>query len=513
MKAVRSIWQRFTVLLSFAVVVYLGGVLLQSVAQPQIQPRLELYQTNLLLHAAEWQALNQSEAESPGVGRVLWGGDPFAAALEQYQDIQVSLEDQQAAADQAPDPELINPERQEPVDQLEVLLRDLDLKIGLLQARQGELALAQERWQQIQETQPQNAEVLPLVQTAQVLAGLWSDPVWLLPTAEAQIQQNLKGWFRYQGLARLYQIQQRPGELAQLQAQERGAMEQAIAKLMIVETLPVLVSLVGLGLLVFLVVQRCRQGQDSLLARNADRPWPTPWNWETVLQVVVLGFFVVGQLLGGQIVVPLGFQGLLGIDPTAATGTLQALVVLVAYFSAAGGTLLILYLALKPFLPLPEGWFRVQWRGPWLWWALGGYSVALPLVILVSWFNQAFWQGEGGSNPLLSLALDDPNWLTLVIFFTMAAIAAPIFEEILFRGFLLPSLTRYVPVWGAIGLSSLFFAVAHLKLAQVLPLTALGMVLGIVYTRSRNLLAPMLLHSLWNGATLMGLFILGSGAE
>lgn len=100
-----------------------------------------------------------------------------------------------------------------------------------------------------------------------------------------------------------------------------------------------------------------------------------------------------------------------------------------------------------------------------------------------------------------------------MIFFTTAAIAAPIFEEILFRGFLLPSLTRYVPVWGAIGLSSLFFAVAHLKLAEVLPLTALGMVLGIVYTRSRNLLAPMLLHSLWNGATLMGLFILGSGAE
>ncbi|MGA9377966.1 MAG: CPBP family intramembrane glutamic endopeptidase, partial [Phormidium sp.] len=59
--------------------------------------------------------------------------------------------------------------------------------------------------------------------------------------------------------------------------------------------------------------------------------------------------------------------------------------------------------------------------------------------------------------------------------------------------------------------SSLIFAIAHLSLSEVLPLTTLGIVLGVVYTRSRNLLAPIFLHSLWNSGTLISLFILGSG--
>jgi membrane protease YdiL (CAAX protease family) len=106
--------------------------------------------------------------------------------------------------------------------------------------------------------------------------------------------------------------------------------------------------------------------------------------------------------------------------------------------------------------------------------------------------------------------LEEGDPVALLIFFLTAAVAAPIFEETLFRGFLLPSLTRYFPVWGAIGLSALIFALAHLSLSEVLPLTTLGIVLGIVYTRSRGLLTSMLLHSLWNSITMIGLFILGS---
>ena len=93
-----------------------------------------------------------------------------------------------------------------------------------------------------------------------------------------------------------------------------------------------------------------------------------------------------------------------------------------------------------------------------------------------------------------------------------ADIAAPVFEEIMFRGFLLPSLTRYLPVSTSIIISGFLFAIAHLSLSEVLPLATLGIILGVVYTRSRNLLAPMLLHSLWNSGTLISLFVLGSGS-
>jgi membrane protease YdiL (CAAX protease family) len=100
-----------------------------------------------------------------------------------------------------------------------------------------------------------------------------------------------------------------------------------------------------------------------------------------------------------------------------------------------------------------------------------------------------------------------------VVFFITASVAAPLFEEIMFRGFLLPSLTRYQSPWSAIALSSLLFAIAHLNVSEVIPLATLGMVLGFTYVRSGNLLAPMLLHCLWNSGTLISLFILGSSAN
>jgi hypothetical protein len=192
---------------------------------------------------------------------------------------------------------------------------------------------------------------------------------------------------------------------------------------------------------------------------------------------------------------------------------MKAFYVLVSYLLMAMGGLLVLYLSIQPFLPVPEDWFRFKFRSNWILWGLGGYLVALPLVILVSLINQRLWNGQGGSNPILPLALEGRDNVALLIFFLTACVAAPVFEEIIFRGFLLPSLTRYVPVWGAILASSLLFAIAHLSLSEVLPLATLGMVLGIVYSRSRNLLASMLLHGLWNAGTLLSLFVLGSGSN
>ena len=127
--------------------------------------------------------------------------------------------------------------------------------------------------------------------------------------------------------------------------------------------------------------------------------------------------------------------------------------------------------------------------------------------------NDNFWGGKGGSNPLLSLVLENQDLFALAIFYLTAAVAAPFYEEIIFRGFLLPSLTRYISPWGAIIVSSLIFAVAHLNISEILPLTTLGIILGVVYTRSGNLLSSILMHSLWNTGTLVSLFLLGTGGN
>jgi uncharacterized protein len=224
--------------------------------------------------------------------------------------------------------------------------------------------------------------------------------------------------------------------------------------------------------------------------------------------VLIGGFFFVGQFIVSQIAVPLAFQ-LGGIDLSSASARVQALTVLVIYAAMSLSVLGVLALSVRSFSPLPEGWFRLKLSWGALGWGLRGYLIAVPLVVLVSLLNQQLWQGNGGANPLYGLILESNDPLAKVFFFVTAAIAAPLFEEIIFRGFLLASLTRYLPVWAAIGVSSLIFALAHLSLAEVLPLTTLALVLGYVYSRSRNLLAPMLVHCLWNSATLISLFLLG----
>ena len=517
--------------------------LLQSLGQPQIQSRLELYQTNLLLHASEWQGKSTPQESKPDLKaarNALLGDKPLKTALEQYQDARKSAQTTQSnitaqlkevseklaqfegiedADTSVPDEVKIQLQRSKQQQQLQGLLsqvqqliHELDLRIGVLQAQQGNKAVALKTWNQLTQSSAPGVDGVSvpkdsIVQTAQVLIGLWSEPPRLLPDAEPQIQKNLEGWFRYRALVKLYQLQQHQDALVSLQAKEQGMAEQAIFKLALIGGIPGVGSVLGVGLLIFLIVQRLLQGKQSLLATNSEAPWETPWNWEIIWQVFILGFFFIGQLL-----LPTLFH-LLGINPGNYNVRMKAFYVLVSYLLLASGGFLVLYFSLKPFFPLPEDWFRFKWRSNWILWGLGGYFVALPLVILVSLLNQELWQGQGGSNPILPLALEGRDSVAVFLFCLTACVAAPMFEEIFFRGFLLPSLTRYLPVWGAIIVSGFVFALAHLSFSEVLPLATLGIVLGIVYTRSRNLLASMLLHGLWNAGTLLSLFVLGSGSN
>ncbi|MGC1392939.1 MAG: type II CAAX endopeptidase family protein, partial [Coleofasciculaceae cyanobacterium] len=391
--------------------------------------------------------------------------------------------------------------------QVKQLIDELDLRFGLLQIQQEKIEPALKTWTKLASQSEQNIPDESLAETAEVLTGLWSTPPRLLPDAEPKIQKNLDSWFRYRALSKLYKLQQRQDVLSSLQISEQAIAQQSVYKLAIIGGIPGIGGIIGVTLLLFLVAQRLLQGKDSILATNGDLPWETPWDWEVIWQVLIVGFFFIGQFL-----LPV-FFGLLQIDPSGFTVKTKALYVLISYLLMAGGGLLVLYLSIKSFLPIPESWFRFKLFDKWLLWGFGGYFVALPLVILVSLINQQIWQGQGGSNPILPLALEGRDNAALLIFFITASVAAPIFEEIMFRGFLLPSLTRYMPVWGAIVASSLLFAIAHLSLSEVLPLATLGMVLGIVYTRSRNLLSSILLHSLWNAGTLFSLFVLGSGSN
>lgn len=490
----------FLVTITFLVAIKLLLSLFGSFNMPQAQSRLQLYQSEIVLQASEYQTDSSLLVDKEKI----LGEDIYTNAQKQYEEALEETQNNQQLLEKQQELVEGELEQQNSLKQITKQLNDLEteikIKIALLNAHQGEVNKAIEDWESLLQS-----EITPAkTQTLETLIGLWQETTAIPPNAEATIKDNLDGWFEYKALERLYQLQDSQATLAQLQADEQATAESAVIKLFLIAAIPFLGVITGIILLILLLIQWLRKGKEALLSPNSGYTWEVPWGGMIIWQVLIVGFFFFSQYILSWIF------SFVPIDVNQLSIPNRALYVLISYLSMAVGGLFVLYFSIRSFRPLPENWFRFDWRDKWILWGVGGYLAAFPLVLLVSLVNQQLWQGQGGSNPLILLALESQNKLALFIFLMTAAVAAPLFEEIIFRGFLLASLTRYLPPWGAIVVSSLIFSVAHLSLSEVLPLTTLGIVLGFVYNRSQNLLSPILLHSLWNGGTLFSLFILGS---
>ena len=137
-----------------------------------------------------------------------------------------------------------------------------------------------------------------------------------------------------------------------------------------------------------------------------------------------------------------------------------------------------------------------------------GWLTIVPFVLLVSLIMNSLIDNQNGSNPLLEIVLNNKNYLSFIILFVTTTLLAPFFEEIIFRGILLPTLSRDIGIlWGII-VSAFIFALAHLSVGEMPPLFVLGIGLGITRIVSGSLLSSVIMHSLWNGLTFLNLFLL-----
>lgn len=94
----------------------------------------------------------------------------------------------------------------------------------------------------------------------------------------------------------------------------------------------------------------------------------------------------------------------------------------------------------------------------------------------------------------------------LLAFLTLVVIA-PVAEEILFRGYLLGKLRKYVPVWAAILVTSLLFGIVHFAWNVGVDVFALSIVLCLLRIGTGRLWPSILLHMLKNGLAFYLLFI------
>ena len=137
-----------------------------------------------------------------------------------------------------------------------------------------------------------------------------------------------------------------------------------------------------------------------------------------------------------------------------------------------------------------------------------GWLTIIPFVLLISVIMNILIDNQNGSNPLLEIVLNNKNYISFFILFVTTTLLAPFFEEIIFRGVLLPTLSRdFGIIWGII-VSAFIFALAHLSIGEMPPLFVLGIGLGITRVASGSLLSSVIMHSLWNGLTFLNLFLL-----
>ncbi|XP_027346622.1 uncharacterized protein LOC113858271 isoform X2 [Abrus precatorius] len=202
------------------------------------------------------------------------------------------------------------------------------------------------------------------------------------------------------------------------------------------------------------------------------RRWEVPWEWQTVS----LTSFACG----------------LGITTAVVLG--------------------IIYRVVNTFEPLPEDFFKYDWREPfnlqkgWLLWAgvgLVGALIAIALLgVAVSFFNGEPPQRETDALVRLLPLIGSSN-LSTACLVGITGVLAPLLEENVFRGFFMTSLTKWVPTPVAVIISAAVFALAHLTPGEFPQLFVLGTALGFSYAQTHNLLTPITIHAFWNSGVIL----------
>eukprot|EP01018_Ginkgo_biloba_P038508 Gb_30141 [translate_table: standard] len=237
--------------------------------------------------------------------------------------------------------------------------------------------------------------------------------------------------------------------------------------------------------------------------------WDVPWDWKTTLfTMMASGFsFLLTGLAESTVISYFGIRQkhLMSLDE-------RATVLFVDQFLITAVGLAVIYAVVSRYKPLPDDLFCYRWQEPfslrngWLLW--GGVGLITASIGVA--FAGAAITALNGEPPqretdalLLLLPLIGASKISTACLIGVTGILAPLFEETIFRGFLMTSLTKWLPTPVAVLLSASAFSVAHLTPGEFPQLFVLGAVLGFSYAQTRNLVTPITIHAFWNSGVIV----------
>lgn len=216
-----------------------------------------------------------------------------------------------------------------------------------------------------------------------------------------------------------------------------------------------------------------------------------------------------------------GFVGFVGLSvPDADYTAVRTAVSLIAQGAALVGLSLLRVsgakgLRLPPsVLGLPFGSGGVRSASTWKKEATAGVIAGFGVTgvnILGSWLTQrifglfmdeqklADYVAQESRAVAESFGAGSSVWIVLLLP-VVAVVVAPIAEELFFRGYLYAVLrSRFVKdSWYALYWSSAVFAIVHFYVIHFVPVFLVGLALGYLYRKRRNLIAPVVAHATAN---------------
>ncbi len=136
-------------------------------------------------------------------------------------------------------------------------------------------------------------------------------------------------------------------------------------------------------------------------------------------------------------------------------------------------------------------------------WAVASLCAFYPILGIISVIVTSFAGGPLPEQQIMQMMRATTGSLENFLFIIFAVIMAPLCEEFFFRGLFYGAAKRFLGFPLAALVSALAFAAVHAHLPALFPLTALGVVLVLVYERTGSLIVPMAMHSFFNAATLV----------
>lgn len=144
---------------------------------------------------------------------------------------------------------------------------------------------------------------------------------------------------------------------------------------------------------------------------------------------------------------------------------------------------------------------------------VAGYVLVLAIHFLLNMTGLFQWIEDVTHAPaeqsIVSVLRQSSDLPLIMVICFSAAIAAPLVEELVFRGYLYPIMKKYTGAWFALVSTSLLFGIIHVSLVPLIPLAIFGAVLVLLYEYTGSIWTSIIAHCMFNTATLVNILYPG----